>query len=853
MREFFQTLLLRFSLCALAATLALLVIHSKTFRDACAKLLALWRGMTALGRTVAVLVVSVFVVYASTKTNTPPLRVVRPLSLPRLESPTVTAADIDRGYRQVSVATNEDASFAMPSNATIIGNWHKRGTFGEWMRLDFGDFAFPLGRNGAAYSAFSVFSDGKIRPTPRDTAHEICAVGSPLLALQGESRFWTAEGANDSKILTWENFFLNADTNAPVNAQIKLSPAGDFTVRTNAVETAYARICPQDWDGDGIPNNLDENPCAFDGDYNGPANVLPPGANTNAYCTVSLVASGPDTRVTFSGDAPSDYPDPDFIAKSGVTNEVMILIGKSYTVSSDEPLALVGVSDPATEVWQPDATWRLGTVCRPVSISSSEGSPFTMSVEPANLSGTFVWEPTGCGCAVSGSGNLFSFTCPMTCTCCGTSAYGSYVYEGYSLPVSGGLCGCHYDGTGPRWETAPAPLAASVTASFSKPAVIFEDPYENLPGQWVPRRSTRTRLNIVANGGPNGGTLTVTTADLAKLTAVSGPVLPLLPVTVPPETQVTYSIVYEGAASSGAEGDVVVTAALQDADTTDTLTSADAQTSIRLELSPIWEAPENPCTNRHVYGVGEKIACRHEPLSVDGTWRIEGLEGFNSLGLAEGCDAVLTLSFIGSEVPDLRFCASGAEYAPLLQMIVPEGVVCRAARWDGRSCARGLSGGFGMVLRLYVLPMNVSFQGIDMREDPCTEVIPPSGYYAGTNYNGALSHTLDAGAGWWHHVHSGNYWTEDNPYAAARYPPFAQGVMNWKIPISWNQRFDDELSWPRSVSSISQCRIGSSAWYRQTFSMSDNGTVSVAKFGHVADRTTNDVVRIDGSVVHDGD
>ena len=238
----------RVCLCALAATLALLVIQSKTFRDACAKLFALWRGMAALGRTVAVLVVSVFVVYASTKTNTPPLRILRPPSLPRLASPTVTAADIDRGYRQVSVATNEDASFAMPSDATIIGNWHKRGTFGEWMRLDFGDFAFPLGTN--SYSAFSVFSDGKIRPTPRDTAHEICAVGSPLLALQGVSRFWTAEGDAGARLLTWENFFLNADTNTPVNAQIELSPAGDFKVRTNAVETAYARICPQDWDGD---------------------------------------------------------------------------------------------------------------------------------------------------------------------------------------------------------------------------------------------------------------------------------------------------------------------------------------------------------------------------------------------------------------------------------------------------------------------------------------------------------------------------------------------------------------------------------------------------------------------------
>ena len=34
----------------------------------------------------------------------------------------------------------------------------------------------------------------------------------------------------------------------------------------------------------------------------------------------------------------------------------------------------------------------------------------------------------------------------------------------------------------------------------SKSAVIFEDAYENLPGDWVGKNSTRTRLNLVAAG-----------------------------------------------------------------------------------------------------------------------------------------------------------------------------------------------------------------------------------------------------------------------------------------------------------------------------------------------------------------
>ena len=84
----------------------------------------------------------------------------------------------------------------------------------------------------------------------------------------------------------------------------------------------------------GIENEIDPNPLFCDGDFFGPANILPEGANTNAYCTVSVVAPGPDALVVFEGDGPSNYPDPRFVARHGVTNEVFILIGKTYTVST---------------------------------------------------------------------------------------------------------------------------------------------------------------------------------------------------------------------------------------------------------------------------------------------------------------------------------------------------------------------------------------------------------------------------------------------------------------------------------------------------------------------------------------
>ena len=57
----------------------------------------------------------------------------------------VTTEEIARWWRLESVVTNEAVSYAMPDGIMPSFNWHRRGTFGEWARLDLGDFAFPLG------------------------------------------------------------------------------------------------------------------------------------------------------------------------------------------------------------------------------------------------------------------------------------------------------------------------------------------------------------------------------------------------------------------------------------------------------------------------------------------------------------------------------------------------------------------------------------------------------------------------------------------------------------------------------------------------------------------------------------
>ena len=101
-----------------------------------------------------------------------------------------TIEDIARGWRVEFVATNENLSYEMPTNAVLVGNWHVHG----------------------AASSFGYFVDGRIRPTPKDAEREICAVGVPMSAVPGQSRLWRLDGDNGSRVLTWENFFLGGNT-----------------------------------------------------------------------------------------------------------------------------------------------------------------------------------------------------------------------------------------------------------------------------------------------------------------------------------------------------------------------------------------------------------------------------------------------------------------------------------------------------------------------------------------------------------------------------------------------------------------------------------------------------------------
>ena len=520
--EAFKSGLMWICLSALAA-IAVGVIGAWLCRSARSVVAWAWRSRPWFEKGVLIGLLSFCVVFGSEKTRS------GGGALGDRALPGVTAEEIAQGWRLVTETNCTVDVYAMPEGVSPTFNWHKRGTFGEWARLDLGDFAFPLGTNSGAVTSLSVFNDGRIRPTPRDAAREICAVGVPMLAMQGASRFWVGEVAtnfappdlvaterNPPRIrLTWENFFLHADTNTPVNAQIELVANGDFVTRSNDVERICRRIEPFDWDGDGLENTVDPDPLVAGPDAHGTnaewynvvcSNVLEAvggdgsagtprptlswldGVNSNAYYFVDVVTTNGLVPIYFTGDRESRLGNPVVVARAYETNHVPLLIGINYAVTSPVPFSVLLTDDgfasvTTNSVSDYDVRWPLDFVF--TERIEESGRVYTVTVEPYDPGGVLTWDgggmrsgaSSGCGCGCLGCvGYSVGFNCSATCTCHGEcKAVGGYAFENTLFAVTGGVCRCGFDdpvesGTGTETNNAPR-----LSVSFSRQAVIFED------------------------------------------------------------------------------------------------------------------------------------------------------------------------------------------------------------------------------------------------------------------------------------------------------------------------------------------------------------------------------------------
>ena len=292
----------------------------------------LWRKSRVLFAALALL--ACCATLDAQKTNTM-LRVIHRLVT---SAQTVSEDDIARGWRQESTTTNAEPFAEMPSNAVEYTQWAKRGGRETSFPLDLGGFVFSLGTNRV--SRFDVLSGGAVEPLPRGTSAAIYAAREYASLVPGVSRFRSADAEDGAKVLRWERVFANHDRTGEYTAEMRFFQNGDFMTRSNEVETAYRRVNPDDWDGDGIANDIDANPLFCDGDFFGVANALQSNANLNAYYWLDLCATGAlgvaTIRVTCDG--PSDLGDHVIIALTNQVCHIPLLAGATYAVESDLPI-----------------------------------------------------------------------------------------------------------------------------------------------------------------------------------------------------------------------------------------------------------------------------------------------------------------------------------------------------------------------------------------------------------------------------------------------------------------------------------------------------------------------------------
>lgn len=455
--------------------------------------------------------------------------------------------------------------------------------------------------------------------------------------------------------------------------------------------------------------------------------------------------------------------------------------------------------------------------------------------------------------------NFNRFACSSTCTCdAGCTAHGNYLLERASFSFEGGECRCGFDD--PPEDPAPSshePNAPpSLTITFSKQAVIFEDAYEDSPGVTKPRRSTRVRLTIDAYGGSGGGTLSLSEQNMGKLAAVGGGAVPL-PYTQGLAEGETYhaTCIYEGAEASAGQNDVVVSGSLIPNLPYNVQTAQAALTAVEVALEAEYVARDNRCQSRHTYGVGERVNFTVAPkfssvslsaVKADTTDWATPYDTFGSevffLGVSN-VDASQTRTYIcpaTASRPSITVMFSGVEYKPVMTIVEPDEIVTPFATgsWDLWPSQVG----FGcMTMENYIGPFNVSFKGVKFSEIPCEEVIPPTGFFATSNYTGELTHNVSAGAGGLLAIQDGNYWRHDDVGHDYAIDNWSAGTLVWKIPIGWKRyRYEgDDLKrayepdYEQYMNATTRPLLigGRTDYYTQTLHIDTNGTTTLEKFG----------------------
>lgn len=392
--------------------------------------------------------------------------------------------------------------------------------------------------------------------------------------------------------------------------------------------------------------------------------------------------------------------------------------------------------------------------------------------------------------------------------------------------------------------------------AFDSSAMFFEDPYRNLPDEaMVPKRRQGAVLSYEVFGGENGGSFTLDIREGGSAVSPGPGLTADEPALVGPNQTVRGTIPFE---PEEACKSVTVVLDLKDALTGFRRSRRMTIPVIRVELTAVYEAPENPCEHRHVYGVGEKVRFRCYPEDVPvrySAYRRALLYEARYYDRFLYNDSVYVCPFTADRPNVARVIYKDSEYCPAIAFVEPQAIVTTGASWDGRCWPSGDVGQGVLVTTNYIGPMTVSFQGIMVAEIPCEDVVSPTGYFASSDFTGSLVHDDLHGAGIAHRIKAGNYWCVDEA-GGGRYPNWSAGRLEWKIPIGWFRvRAESEdkheiFKVDRMVEGKEETRAlyvgGSPDVYRQVMSIDSVGTSRVEKFGHTLSRSRTCEVILDG-------
>ena len=241
MMALFQTVLMRLALCGLAASLVVLLLRSRIARDTFARLLSIWRSLTAFGRVAVCSFLLIGVLVGGDKTNgvnnLPPQQMMSPMAQ-QGHGFLLTGLLVNGNLANVMNLAQPQTTFAERKTA----NWNIRGAWKDSFWLDFeGGWVFPWGTNHL--SSVEVVSYGQVWATPFDT-NAVASAGAPFEIVPGLTTFAYEFTPSNSYRFVWTGAAINRDTNNLVAAALELFRNGDVSVTTNGIATLLPRTLP---------------------------------------------------------------------------------------------------------------------------------------------------------------------------------------------------------------------------------------------------------------------------------------------------------------------------------------------------------------------------------------------------------------------------------------------------------------------------------------------------------------------------------------------------------------------------------------------------------------------------------